>query len=105
MRELLDPANNHYVQLPPGRDLLVELTAPKWTLKGSEIYVESREEIVKRIGRSPDNATAVILAAIRTPVEMLQRGNSLAAKRRAYTPAGTGREHGLDRRGYSPLGR
>jgi hypothetical protein len=88
-RELLDPANNHYVQLPPGRDILVELTAPKWTVKGFEIYVESREEIIKRIGRSPDRATAIILAAIRTPVNLLHGRSELANARRAYDPYAT----------------
>lgn len=106
-RELLDPANNHYPALPPSRDLLVELTAPKWTLKGREIYVESREDIIKRIGRSPDRATAVILAAIRTP-----RANSLhpgqaARARRSYAPVigyTTGQsEHAVQRRGYDPF--
>lgn len=98
-RELLDPANNHYVALPPGREILVELTAPKWSLKGHEIYVESREEIVKRIGRSPDRATAIIIAAMRTP--KLQSGtdrHGSSAARRGYNPyAG---EHASARRGY-----
>lgn len=105
MRELLDPSNNHYVALPPGRDLLVELTAPKWTLKGSEIYVESREEIVKRIGRSPDRATAVILAAIRTPIEMLGKTSRVAQQRRQYQAIDTGSDHAQNRRGYNPFGR
>lgn len=106
-RELLDPANNHYPALPPGRDLLVELTAPKWMLKGSTIYVESREEIVKRIGRSPDRATAVILAAIRTPKAHTTLAPGDAARaRRAYAPliGGPQSEHASRRRGYSPLG-
>lgn len=85
-RELLDPSNNHYVALPPGRDLEVELTAPKWTVKSGVIYVESREEIVKRIGRSPDRATAIILAAIRTPVDLSIGRSELANVRRAYNP-------------------
>lgn len=67
MREALDPANNTGIALPPDSDLLVELCAPRWELQGSIIYVESREDIVDRIGRSPDRATAVILAWIRTP--------------------------------------
>lgn len=104
-RELLDPANNHYVALPPGRDLLVELTAPKWTLKGAEIYVESREEIVKRIGRSPDRATAVILAAIRTPKsnDAFGQASAAAKARREYTPLGVQPEHARNRRGYNPF--
>lgn len=66
-RELLDPLNNHAVMLPPDQDLLAELCAPKWKLSGKEIQVESREDVVKRVGRSPDRATAVILASIETP--------------------------------------
>lgn len=88
-RELLDPANNQYVALPPGRDIEVELTAPKWTVKGHEIYVESREDIVKRIGRSPDRATAIILAAIRTPITFNSGSSELAKARRGYDPFAT----------------
>jgi len=91
-RELLDPANNHAPALPPCPKLRAELAAPKWTLKGHEVYVESREDIVKRIGRSPDRATAVILAAIRTPRPQWlgehasgRRGYG-AGQRRAYNP-------------------
>ncbi len=66
-RELLDPINDTGVALPPDPELLAELCAPRWSLSGRTIKVESREEIVKRIGRSPDRATAVILAAIDQP--------------------------------------
>lgn len=98
-RELLDPANNHYVALPPGRELLTELTAPKWSLKGSEIYVESREDIVKRIGRSPDRATAVIIAAMRSPQMPKDSDRTGSANaRRAYNPYGG--EHSAARRAY-----
>jgi hypothetical protein len=67
VRELLDPANNHGVCLPPDPELLKELCAPRWTLSGFTIKVESREDIVERVGRSPDRATAVILAARDAP--------------------------------------
>lgn len=85
-REILDPSNNLCPALPPSRDLLIELTAPKWTLRNAEIYVESREDIVKRIGRSPDRATAVILAAIKTPKDMSTSSGALARSRRDYNP-------------------
>lgn len=67
MRELLDPARDTGVTLPPDPELAKELAAPKWELSGMTIRVESREEIVKRIGRSPDRATAVVLAAMDVP--------------------------------------
>lgn len=67
MREALDPANNTGITLPPDPRLLSDLCAPRWTPRGPVIYVESREEIIKRIGRSPDYASAVLLAHIDTP--------------------------------------
>ena len=63
-RELLDPIASTGVALPPDQELLAELCAPRWSLSGKMLKVESREDIVKRIGRSPDKATAVILASI-----------------------------------------
>lgn len=67
MREALDPANNQGIELPNDPRLLTDLTAPKWELRGSIIKVEGREEILKRIGRSPDFASAIILAQMDTP--------------------------------------
>ena len=76
-RELLDPAYDTGVALPPDPELLKELCAPKWELSGMSIKVESRDDIVKRIGRSPDLASAFILAAIEMPkVKALQIANS-----------------------------
>lgn len=67
MREALDPSNNMGVCLPPDRKLKAELCAPMWKPQGNIIYVESREDIVDRINRSPDIATAFILALLDTP--------------------------------------
>lgn len=67
MREALDPTANTGIALPPERQLLVDLCAPEWELRGKSIYVESRDEIIDRIGRSPDWASAYILALMDTP--------------------------------------
>ncbi len=67
MREALDPANNTGIALPPDSRLLADLCAPTWKLSGAEIYVASREEIVAKIGRSPDYASAYCLALLDTP--------------------------------------
>ena len=66
-RELLDPANDTGVALPPDPQLAKELCAPKWELSSTAIKVESREDIIKRIGVSPDRATAVIMASMDVP--------------------------------------
>jgi len=83
-REALDPTSNTGLALPPSAQLLADLCAPTWTLAGSAILVEGRDEIVKRIGRSPDWASAYILALIDTP----KRGHVLAgaSTRREYDP-------------------
>ncbi|MEY2170574.1 MULTISPECIES: hypothetical protein [unclassified Rhodanobacter] len=48
--------------------LLADLCAFTWRLQGNGlIRVESRDEVIKRIGRSPDYASAALLALIDTP--------------------------------------
>jgi len=65
IREALDPTNNTGITLPQDRELLADLTAPRWSLRGNgSVQVESREEIVKRIGRSPDKASALMLTMV-----------------------------------------
>lgn len=74
MREALDPSDSTGIALPPDKRLLADLCAPKWKLHGSVIQVESRDEIYKRIQRSPDYASAVMLALMDTPrVQDLRR--------------------------------
>lgn len=67
LRETLDPINDTGIALPPDPELLADLAAPKWSMQGMRVKVESREDIVERIGRSPDCASAVILAQLDTP--------------------------------------
>jgi len=85
-REALDPSNNMGIALPPDRDLELELAAPKWKLRGDAIAVESREEIIDRIGRSPDRATAYLLALIDTPRMSDLTRDAHSRARRDYDP-------------------
>jgi hypothetical protein len=62
LRELLDPSTDDEIALPPGRELREELCAPRYKVLTSGIAVESKEEIKKRLGRSPDLADAVVYA-------------------------------------------
>jgi hypothetical protein len=65
LRELLDPRNASKVMLPPDEGLLADLTAPKWRVApGAVIVVESKDDIRKRLGRSPDKGDAVIQAFV-----------------------------------------
>lgn len=79
LRDALDPENDLGTALPPDPELLADLCAPRWTLSGIRIQVESREKIIERIGRSPDRASAVILAQMDTPnLAKIKRGKSEA---------------------------
>lgn len=74
MREDLDPNNNRGVALPPSKELLRDLAAPLWKPIGGKIRVESREDIITRIGRSPDWGSACVLARLTTPrIQQYQR--------------------------------
>jgi hypothetical protein len=66
LRELLDPEYGEYVCLPPCPKLKADLCAPKWKLTPGGILIESKDEIKKRIGRSPDRGDAIAYATVST---------------------------------------
>jgi hypothetical protein len=86
MREALDPTNNTGIALPPDPRLLADLCAPTWELSGSTIYVASREDIVAKIGRSPDFGSAYVLALIDTPKRSQLPGLNKQSAGRDYDP-------------------
>ena len=67
LREALDPANPNALALPDDPQMAVDLAAPRYKLTTQGILIESKEEIKKRLGRSPDRGDAVVLANIVTP--------------------------------------
>lgn len=74
-REMLDPKDGDSIALPNDPELLADLVAARWTLRTNGIQVEAKEDIVKRIGHSPDCADAVVLAAISASPRLLLFGN------------------------------
>jgi phage terminase large subunit len=46
--------------LPEDDELIEDLTTPKWQTRNGKIIVESKEEIKKRIGRSPNKGDAAV---------------------------------------------
>jgi len=86
MREALDPANDTGIALPPDDRLRRELCAPKWSLKGAALYVESREDIIDRTGQSPDVATGYIMALIDTPKQVVVEATSAQQAVMDYNP-------------------
>ena len=65
-RELLDP-DKEPIALPPDDELLSELASVKYKLDArGAIQIESKEDMKKRLGHSPDRADAVVLAFANT---------------------------------------
>ena len=61
-REALDPASGNNIALPPDSELEGDLCSPRWIPQSNGIKIESKEDIKKRLGHSPDCADAVTLA-------------------------------------------
>lgn len=85
MREALEPSANTGLALPPSSRLKADLCAPTWKLAGNAIQVASREEIIAKIGRSPDWGTAAVLALMDTPKRHRLQGLR-GAKRTEWDP-------------------
>lgn len=62
LREMLSPESNRKIALPPDRQLLIELCAPKFFQEHGKIILEDKATIKARIGGSPDRADAVVMA-------------------------------------------
>lgn len=62
MRETLDPANHEDLMLPPDPALRADLCAPTWKMTVRGVQVESKEDLIKRLGRSPDRGDSAVYA-------------------------------------------
>lgn len=103
MRELLDPAFDSEIMLPPDDLLLADLTAPTWTETTGlppKIQIEKKEDLVARLGRSPDRGDAVVMAfwaenlassTIRSPARRQGTGQGKAAARYSRPVTGGGK--------------
>jgi hypothetical protein len=61
-REALDPESGEDIALPDDRRLRVQLASMRYKIVGAKIKIEAKEDIKKRLGYSPDEADAVVLA-------------------------------------------
>lgn len=61
-REALDPENGSTIALPDDNGLIADLCAPTFTISNQGIKAETKDEIKKRLGRSPDKGDAIIMA-------------------------------------------
>lgn len=95
-REALDPDNGDDVALPPDKRLTAELTIPRYKIKGTNILIEAKDDIKKRVGSSPDRADAYVIAwhrriAAHKEAQRKQRAASTPIKlKMQHRPSATG---------------
>lgn len=65
LREELDPNSGANLALPPHPEVLPDLAASRWRVLGGKITIEPKDEIKKRIGRSPDVGDTIVYAHAR----------------------------------------
>lgn len=78
MREALEPDSGQNIALPPDPELKADLCAPRWTLSARGVLIEDKDDIIKRIGRSPDRGDAVVYAHVATPKQGTFSGSDRA---------------------------
>ena len=63
MREELDPGQDggSILVLPPDASVKADLAAPRWELTARGIKIEDKNDIRKRLGRSPDEGDAIVM--------------------------------------------
>jgi len=62
MRDALDPNGGDDVALPPGNEVVADLCSARYKPTTSGVLVEDKDDIKKRIGRSPDKGESILLA-------------------------------------------
>lgn len=64
LREALDPQTGDDLALPPDPEILADLTAVRYKVTPRGILIESKDDLRRRIGRSPDKGDAIALALL-----------------------------------------
>lgn len=62
LRSSLDPREGTGIAIPPDPKLEAELLAPRWELTARGVKIEDKDDIARRLGRSPDSADALVYA-------------------------------------------
>jgi len=63
-REALDPGlpGGSWIALPDDPEMVADLAAPRFEIDRGVIKLETKEDVQKRIGRSPDKGDAIVMA-------------------------------------------
>lgn len=88
-REALDPDQPGGAQmaLPPDPELRADLTAPTYSVEKQGIKIESKDDIRKRLGRSPGKSDAVVMAWADGNTAKRKADNAAAIANRNNLPA------------------
>ena len=62
LREALDPATGQDLAIPDDRELRSDLCSVRYRAAIRGIQIESKDDIIKRIGRSPDKGDSLVYA-------------------------------------------
>jgi hypothetical protein len=88
LREALDPEYEPTLCLPPDDLLISDLTTPRWSIAPGvppKIRIEGKDDVVARLGRSPDRGDAVVMALAglhsRPPTQVAIPSGTLGAGR------------------------
>jgi len=94
-REALDPSQlgGSPICLPDDRELLADLCAPIFRITPRGIQIESKEELKKRLGRSPDAGDAVVMCWVEGQRGLTPQANYKSFRRIGSNKAITGREN------------
>lgn len=102
MREALDPSQpgGSMIALPPDQRLVADLCACRYEIGSRGVAVESKEDVVKRLGRSTDDGDAVVMSWTGgRKAEQMQGGWAEANRNRFNPQANLGPRGALARRG------
>lgn len=78
-REALDPdqEGGSFIGLPPDPELKADLAAPHWEVRGKGILLENKDELRKRLGRSPGRGDAVVMCWSEGNRAAMRRANGM----------------------------
>jgi hypothetical protein len=62
MRDALDPVSGDDLALPPGNEIVADLCSARYSVSAAGVLIEEKDEIKKRLGRSPDKGESILLA-------------------------------------------
>jgi hypothetical protein len=84
LREALDPKTGKNIALPPDSGLKNELCSIMWKLTAQGIQIDSKDDIIDRLGHSPDKADAVVYCSIDTR-KMLRTVRDMLSREEEHT--------------------